>query len=55
MQKSWFTIFNEPPFPRDISPHDNTIFSVPQWGVADAEVKVPTDENTELNGSPFKT
>ena len=27
---------------------------VPQWGVADAEIKVPSDENTELKGSPFK-
>ena len=26
----------------------------PQWGAADAEIKVPYDENTELNGSPFK-
>ena len=26
----------------------------PQWGAADAEIKVPSDENTELKGSPFK-
>ena len=26
----------------------------PQWGAADAEIKVPCDENTELKGSPFK-
>ena len=25
----------------------------PQWGAADAEIKVPSDENTELKGSPF--
>ena len=25
-----------------------------QWGVADAEIIVPSDENTELKGSPFK-
>ena len=25
-----------------------------QWGAADAEIKVPSDENTELKGSPFK-
>ena len=25
-----------------------------QWGVADAEIKVPFDENTELKGSPCK-
>ena len=27
----------------------------PQWEAADAEIKVPFDENTELKGSPFKT
>ena len=26
-----------------------------QWGVVDAEIRVPFDENTELKGSPFKT
>ena len=26
----------------------------PQWGAADAEIKVPSDENTETKGSPFK-
>ena len=26
-----------------------------QWGAADAEIKVPSVENTELKGSPFKT
>ena len=26
----------------------------PQWGAADAEIKVPSDENTELKRSPFK-
>ena len=25
----------------------------PQWGAADAEIKVPSDENTELKGSPL--
>ena len=25
----------------------------PQWGAADAEIKVPALENTELEGSPF--
>ena len=24
-----------------------------QWGAVDAEIKVPSDENTELKGSPF--
>ena len=27
----------------------------PQWRAADAEIKVPSVENTELEGSPFKT
>ena len=26
----------------------------PQWGAADAEIKVPSVENTELKGSHFK-
>ena len=26
----------------------------PQWGAADAEIKVPSGENTELYGSRFK-
>ena len=26
----------------------------PQWGAADAEMKVPSGENTELKHSPFK-
>ena len=25
-----------------------------QWGIADAEIKVPSDENTELKDSPFE-
>ena len=28
--------------------------TIRQWGTADAEMKVPSDENTELKGSPFK-
>ena len=31
----------------------DSLFS-PQWGAADAEVKVPSGENTELKRSPFK-
>ena len=27
---------------------------VPQWGAADAEIKVPSGENTELKSSPFQ-
>ena len=30
------------------------LLPVPQWGAADAEIKVPSDQNTELRGSPFK-
>ena len=26
----------------------------PQWGAADAEIKAPSGENTELKRSPFK-
>ena len=26
----------------------------PQWGAADAEIKIPSVENTELEGSPYK-
>ena len=29
-------------------------FSPPQWGAADAEIKVPSGEYTELKRSPFK-
>ena len=28
--------------------------SAPQWGAADAEIKVPSGENTELKHSPFQ-
>ena len=28
--------------------------STPQWGAADAEIKVPSSRNTELKRSPFK-
>ena len=31
-----------------------TVFTeAPQWGAADAEIKVPSGENTELKRSPF--
>ena len=39
---------------------DTTIFtplyqgSSPQWAAADAEIEVPSVENTEREGSPFK-
>ena len=34
----------------------NTLWPVssPQWGAADAEIKVPSGKNTELKRSPFK-
>ena len=32
----------------------DTLLSAPQWGAADAEIKVPSNENTELKRSPFK-
>ena len=28
--------------------------AAPQWGAADAEIKVPSGENAELKRSPFK-
>ena len=39
--------------------HDNFILiqtfeSIPNWGAADAEIKVPSGETTELKRSPFK-
>ena len=30
---------------------DMSFYRPPQWGAADAEIKVPSDENTELKGS----
>ena len=30
------------------------VFRYPQWGDADAEIKVTSDENTELKRSVFK-
>ena len=27
----------------------------PQWGAADAEIKIPSGENTGLKGVPFKS
>ena len=39
-----------------IHSHDNSPLShsAPQWGAADAEIKVPSGETTELKRSPFK-
>ena len=30
------------------------LYEAPQWGAADAEIKVASGENTELKRSPFK-
>ena len=34
---------------------DNSLTVPPQWGAADAKIKVPSGENAELKRSPFKT
>ena len=34
--------------------YSNCSLKPPQWGAADAEIKVPSGENTELKRSPFK-
>ena len=31
-----------------------SLYTAPQWGTADAEIKVPSGENTELKRSPFQ-
>ena len=36
------------------NPKDRTLSQAPQWGAADAEIKVPSDENTEFKGFLFK-
>ena len=33
--------------------HKRCLWKTPQWGAADAEIKVPSGENTELKRSPF--
>ena len=33
---------------------DGVLTTYPQWGAADAEIKVPSGENTELKRFPFK-
>ena len=33
---------------------DQLLTALPQWGAADAEIKVPSGENTELKRSPFQ-
>ena len=38
---------------RVLNPSLSSLLSV-QWGTADAEIKIPSVENTELKGSPFK-
>ena len=34
--------------------HSQLTSDSPQWGAEDAEIKVPSGENTELKRSPFK-
>ena len=41
-------------FSVSFSPSTSTSIYPPQWGAADAEIKVPSYENTELERSPFK-
>ena len=38
----------------DISTLSCTLPTLSQWGAVDAEIKVPSGENTELKGSPYK-
>ena len=45
----WTCIFR---YKLSISPLCQSVH--PQWGAADAEIKVPSGENTELKRSPFK-
>ena len=33
---------------------ESATVTTPQWGAADAEIKVPSGESTELKRSPFK-
>ena len=40
-------------FPK-LLPIFSWLISAPQWEAADAEIKVPSVENTEFEGSPFK-
>ena len=40
-----------------VSQHDTfqtNLVTTPQWGAADAEIKIPSGENTELKRFPFK-
>ena len=38
----------------DLLPFLSSFFLPPHWGAADAEIKVPSGENTELKRSPFQ-
>ena len=44
---------NKPKFSIIIFRAFSFTLSLPQWGAADAEIKVPSGENTELKRSPF--
>ena len=39
--------------PNPVSKSTAVVLGPPQWGAADAEIKVPSGENTELKRSPF--
>ena len=50
-----FGIILEEVFPKNVWLTGKMLASVtPQWGAADAEIKVPSNENTELKRFPFK-
>ena len=39
---------------KDHVTNEEVCAKIPQWGAEDAEIKVPSVENTELKGSPFE-
>ena len=43
-----------PVYPRMCGCSQRVVQKVPQWGAADAEIKVPSGETKELKRSPFK-
>ena len=50
-----FLMSPPPPHPPTPSLESRSCHLIPpQWGAADAEIKVPSGENTELTRSPFK-
>ena len=49
MSQRYRAIFKSVLFSKFVLPRES-----PQWGAADAEIKVPSGENTELKRSPFE-